>query len=276
MNTQIQKLLFEGKSKEACDLIKKALQDGIIDFQGFHVNYAHALLCNGDWMEIQSLLPKDTNSLYTSGWLQSLAMGEPINAKKEPIPWLTYPAIDFLDSIIRTEWLVFEWGSGNSTLWWANKINHIYAVESDTDWYGKVSTNLPRNATIFNKTSEEAYINHIDSFNDDYFDVIVIDGDFRNQCAKACIPKLKSNGIIVFDNTDGVMFNDGVIFLREQGFQRIDFWGLIPSYLYKNCTSIFFKNLEVFNNIGLPSQHISSVGISCFQAGDQRELNLTI
>lgn len=264
----IKELLLEGKSREACDLIKKALKDKI-DLQGLHVNYAHALLCNGDWIEVTSLLPKDTNHFFTSGWLNSVAQGRPINVNNEPIPWLTYPAIDFLDTIIKPDWLVFEWGSGNSTLWWANKIDHIYAIESDVDWYNEVRTQLPANATIFNKTSEE-YVNYIESFDDNYFDAIIIDGELRNQCANACIPKLKPDGIIIFDNTDGVEFDEGVFFLHNQGFQRIDFWGLIPSYLYKNCTSIFFRNLEIFNDISFPSQHASSVGISCYQAINQQ------
>ena len=265
MIAQIEELVRDGKTNEACNLIKQALKSGI-DFQGRHITCAHALLCNSDWQEITSLLPKDTNSFVSSGWLTSVSSGRPVNAQGEPIPWLTYSAIDFLDLIVKPDWLVFEWGAGNSTRWWANKISHVYAMESNAAWFNEVKANLPENSTIFHKTSEEEYVNFINTFEDNFFDVIVIDADFRNQCAKVSVPKLKHNGFIVFDNSDVTDYDEGVLFLNNQGFYRIDFWGLIPSYLYKNCTSIFYRNPEIFKNLALPSIHNSSVGVSCAQA----------
>jgi hypothetical protein len=272
MNDEIRNFLLEGEYSKACELIKQSLNNGI-DFQGFHIQYAHTLLSNSDWAEITSLLPRETNCLLTSGWLNSIIQGRPINANNEPIPWITYPAIDFLDSIVRTDWKVFEWGSGNSTRWWANKVEQVCAVESNLDWFNEVKVSLPSNASLLNYSSEENYTQAINSFDNSSFDAIVIDGDFRNQCARACITKLKPHGIIIFDNTDGIEFNDGVLAIQEQGFYRMDFWGLIPSYIYKNCTSIFFRDLKVFeSNRSLPSQHTSSVGISCYQAIDKYQI----
>ena len=262
---KVQELLNEGKNQDACHLIKEALSNGL-DFQGFGVYYAHVLLCGCDWQEITSLLPKETNFLLTSGWVQSVFQGKPINADNEPIPWLTYPAIDFLESILNSSWSIFEWGSGNSTLWWSKKVKEVQAIESDLNWFQEVQPKLPSNAQISHYTSEDEYSKSIHKFEDNYFDVIVIDGDFRNKCAQECITKLKQDGIIVFDNTDGAEFNEGVLSLQNNGFYRMDFWGMIPSYLYKNCTSIFSKNLNVLKCNLLPSQHISSVGISCYQA----------
>lgn len=63
---------------------------------------------------------------------------------------------------------------------------------------------------------------------------------------------------------------DAVVTLIDQGYYRIDFWGPIPSYLYKNCTSVFFKDPALLRRTAVPSVHRSSVGISCFQAMNRR------
>jgi hypothetical protein len=270
MIEQIEQLICEGNLREACKLIKQSLKNGM-DFQGRHVRYASQLMLNSDWQEITSLLPKDVNTFVTSGWLNSIAAGKPINAKGEPIPWLTYPAIDFLDTIIKSDWKVFEWGSGYSTLWWAKKIHHVYAVENNTEWYKEVKLQLPTNATIVNSPSENEFVNAINTYEDGYFNAIVIDGEFRNKCAKNCVPKLKQNGIIIFDNTDGIDFDESMLFLNSLGFFRLDFWGLIPSYMYKNCTSIFFRSVNIFRDLPPPSKHHSCVGISCYQAVDAQK-----
>ena len=177
VHNKIQELLNEGNNKDACHLIKQSLSEGL-DLKALDVYYAHILLCNGDWEEISSLLPRETNFLLTSGWIQSVSQGKPVNANNEPVPWITYPAIDFLDSIIDSDWSVFEWGSGNSTLWWSKRVKQVHATESDLNWFQEVQPRLPNNAQISHYTSEKEYSKSIHGFDDNYFDVIVIDGDF--------------------------------------------------------------------------------------------------
>ena len=39
-----------------------------------------------------------------------------VNENNEPIPWFTYPSIQYLDQLDLSEKTIFEWGSGNSSL----------------------------------------------------------------------------------------------------------------------------------------------------------------
>lgn len=55
------------------------------------------------------------------GYLQSLINKQCLNRNSEPIPWYTYPAIEQLDKWDFSECDVLEYGSGNSTLWWARR-----------------------------------------------------------------------------------------------------------------------------------------------------------
>ena len=47
------------------------------------------------------------------------------------------------------------------------------------------------------------------------------------------------------------------------GWKRLDFFGLIPAYLYKNCTSVFFRDDRWVTGGPLPCDVVSEVGQTC-------------
>jgi hypothetical protein len=267
----IDQLIAAGEYQAASILINKAITQQV-NLGGRHITYANALLLNSDWSSLTSIMPQDTNFFLTSGWLNSLRHQRPVNKDNQPIPWLTYPAIDYIDTVIKSDWRIFEWGSGNSTLWWAAKTTSVVAVEDNSEWFNEIKSQMPSNVSLKNITEKSAYVDEILAYEDNSFDVIVIDGSHRNECARAAIPKLKHTGMLIFDNSDGAEYDESMIFLNSNGFFRNDFWGLIPSYLYKNCTSIFYRENSLLKDLPPPSRHVSSVGISCFQAMENTKL----
>ena len=46
-----------------------------------------------------------------------------------PIPWYTYPAIEYIKQLDFSDKTVFEYGSGNSTLFWAQRCKKLVSVE---------------------------------------------------------------------------------------------------------------------------------------------------
>jgi hypothetical protein len=42
--------------------------------------------------------------------LRSAVKGQPVNARGEPVPWYTYPAIDYLRQLDFSDKTVFEYG----------------------------------------------------------------------------------------------------------------------------------------------------------------------
>src|SRR5687767_14656423 len=78
-----------------------------------------------------------------NGWLESARTRRPITSDGKPIPWICYSAIDFLSSRVRRDWRVCEFGSGNSTLWWAERVASVVSVEHDRAWSAIVSPQLP-------------------------------------------------------------------------------------------------------------------------------------
>ena len=262
MIEEIFKLVKIGKLKEAAEIIKRLIDQGQ-NVKGMNVNLAHLLFLAADWAYIDKLLP-NKNTFSKSGHLMSIACARPVNAEGYPVPWFTYPAIDFLDGIVSKEWMVFEWGSGNSTLWWASRVHSVVAVEDNNNWYVEISKKLPKNAQILNKEGCD-YYKVISDFPKNKFDVIVLDGSQRNECLKMAIPHLNEDGILIFDNSDSKEYIESSNYLSSLDFYRIDFWGLIPSFLYKTCTTIYFKNPKILSSQQVQYNHTSSVGISLSQ-----------
>ena len=263
----INALLAAGKHHEATALIRQRLAANG-SFDGAHVRCAHALVLDNDWNDVTRLLPPGTNMLDTSGWLRSLQSGRPVDRAGAPIPWMNYAAIDFIGAKISASMRVFEWGAGFSSLWFATRVKEVVSVEENATWYRELQPQLPSNVNLMCLPAQGDYVRAIRATTGE-FDVIVIDGVHRNECALESISRLSSNGMIVFDNSDGADYDPSMAMFNEAGFMRIDFWGLIPSYLYKNCTSILFRNPDLLRQGLVPSRQELSTGISCMQAVDR-------
>lgn len=181
--------------------------------------------------------------LKQDGWLRSFAQGEPVDAEGHPLPWLTYAAIEFLGRRIRPGMSVFEYGCGNSTLWWAARVREVVSCEHDRDWYEKIRALAPDNATL----------RHVPlHYGGDYcrvvaeypgrFDIVVIDGRDRVNCAKHALAALKPDGIIVWDNSDRDEYSLGYEHLEREGFHKIEFVGLLPMINDKCETGVFYRD----------------------------------
>ena len=57
-------------------------------------------------------------------------------------PWLTKQSVSLLDTLLSPQDIGVEFGSGRSTKWFLNKLNHLTSIESDKDWYNKIGSEL--------------------------------------------------------------------------------------------------------------------------------------
>lgn len=83
-----------------------------------------------------------------------------------------------------------------------------------------------------------------------HFDIIVVDGMARVLTTWLAARQLPENGIIVFDNSDRDEYTDAYQFLEQNGFTRIDFYGLGPINPYEWCTSLFVRSLTALKKSG--------------------------
>lgn len=177
------------------------------------------------------------------GWFRSYKEQLPIDNNGNPIPWMTYPFISFLEKRINKEMTIFEYGCGNSTLWWANRVNRVISCEHDKQWYEKMKKKIPSNVDLFYAELyiDDSYAKKIIEYNKK-FDIVILDGRDRVNCAKNALQSLKEGGVIVWDNSDRSSYKEGFEYLFEKGFKKIDFEGMGPVNNYSWCTSIFYKN----------------------------------
>lgn len=181
-------------------------------------------------------------ALIDDGWYKSFHSKQSINKTGQPIPWCTYAFIKFIEPRLKKDFNAFEFGCGNSTLWYALKIKSIKSVEHNRNWFDKIIKQIPSNSVILFRELQENgdYSREVLNRNENYH-IIIIDGEDRNNCLKYSLLRLTDDGVIVFDNTDREDYNISYHLLARSRFKRIDFTGMVPIANINSCTSIFYR-----------------------------------
>lgn len=215
--------------------------------------------------------------LDSYGWQASSKANRPVDENGKPIPWYTYPTLNVLRRVVSPDHRVFEYGCGNSSLWWASHAKSVISVEHHPQWAEFVKAQAPSNLTVLLKPIQESenkpemasqflerypdikpcgidwldiehgllstgfldYANEITKY--PAFDVVIVDGMARSLTAWMAAHHLKPDGFIVFDNSDRWQYNPGYQALYDLGFGRIDFWGPGPVNADPWCSSIFYR-----------------------------------
>ena len=171
------------------------------------------------------------------GFFESKSQQKSIDQDGNPIPWFNYSAIEYLKQLDLSDRQIFEWGSGNSSLFFSDRCKSIISVEADKDWYELVKRNVrPNQQLIYCQTSDIA--KSIDSYGK--FDIIIIDSYMRYECGLRAIHHLKPGGLIILDNSD--WYHETSKILRESAnLIEVDMHGFGPINTYTTTTSFYFS-----------------------------------
>jgi hypothetical protein len=170
------------------------------------------------------------------GYARTLETKLPMAADGSPLPWYTYPAIEYCNQLDASGLDIFEYGSGNSSLYWAHKGAKVWCVEHDPAWYESMRIKSAQLSGISLRNNTESYASAIAEVRL-AFDIVIIDGVWRNECAAAALAHLGKDGLIILDNSD--WYTDVAQFLRSSGYFQVDFNGFGPVNNYCWTTSIF-------------------------------------
>ncbi len=111
-------------------------------------------------------------------------------------PWYTKPFLIELISMDTSNWKVFEYGCGDSTIWWRKHCKTIISVDGNRNWADKTQSYFVED--------KDGYINFPKNFiEDQLFDCIIIDGDpmeWRDECTSVALECLKKGGLLIIDN----------------------------------------------------------------------------
>lgn len=183
-------------------------------------------------------------------------------------PWLPYLVTEYIRLLKPRR--VFEWGSGESTLFWTqfDYVHKLVSIEHDQEWYSKIKpqldywadyqfipyeegeigpdpsdpTHYKSNSTQLGPVNFKKYALAIDEY--EFFDLVLIDGMARASCLVHAVPHVRAGGCIVLDNTGDRPYylekTEEMLFGNyERGWEKIQFMGYGPILEYKWETTIF-------------------------------------
>ena len=183
--------------------------------------------------------------LKEEGWFKSVLFRNSINGNGDSVPWYNYSAIHFINSRLKKTFRVFEYGAGNSTLWLSDKVKEVFSVEHSEEWVELLKKRqLPQNVTIIKKTDSTDYANEIKFHGN--FDIVIIDGRWRDQCFTVCSEAIKPETVIIWDNSDREEYTEKKPMLKKLGFKELVFKGVAPATYLFTTTSILYKKENCF------------------------------
>jgi hypothetical protein len=194
------------------------------------------------------LIFKPKSQLHSSGWMKSLKQGYPCRADGTIVPWMNYAIVFFLEERLKKDLKLFEFGSGYSTLFYANLVHSVTSVESDERWFTTIKDNIPSNAQLIFQEEDE---------NGDYcraaiqagqlYDVIVVDGLDRVNCVRQSMEALTELGVILLDDSEREEYGEAFELTAQYDFRALTFEGLKPNDLELRRSTIFYRDNNCFH-----------------------------
>ncbi len=180
-------------------------------------------------------------SIYT-GHFKSSLNEMAIDRNSKPLPWFTYPAIDFIRTRDTSDASVLEFGGGQSTIYWGRNARKVTCFEGSEEWAQHIRKGMSNNCEVFVVTnSSDEQVSEIRSELKkigEKFDIVVIDGLSRSKIIDLAVEYVSPDGMIICDNAEGYGFQKG---FEKHDFMRVDFYGHTPGVIHPHCTSINFK-----------------------------------
>jgi hypothetical protein len=131
------------------------------------------------------------------------ALGVKLLGRYPREPWWNRQAIARIESLLRPDWRVVEFGSGMSTLWLAERVGFLHSIEHDDQWFARVSKMLEERQNVrYELRSRRSTYSDLSDHEDGSLDFVAVDGSLRPVCVSAALPKLASPGYIYLDNSD--------------------------------------------------------------------------
>jgi predicted O-methyltransferase YrrM len=124
-------------------------------------------------------------------------------------PWLPDKAIEHMESVINSTSWVIEHGSGDSTLWLAERVDFLISYESDPKWYTRVGKELYQarqidHVRLFYATdiAENGFKLPRTAPRGPVYDMILVDGRGRIRFWQDAEKYLKPGGWVFFDDAE--------------------------------------------------------------------------
>jgi hypothetical protein len=179
---------------------------------------------------------------YNKGHFNSSWKMLSVSRTGEPLPWYTYPCIDFLKYRDFRDKTVLEFGGGQSSFWWAQRARSVVTLEGDKQWYEKIKSKMPLNVDLFlvSMESPSVCVERVRGVLNQYsnFDVIIVDGLYRQEMLGIASSVMTDQGAIICDDAENFGCYEA---FKDSTMCRVDFFGNAAGVIRSHCTSVIFK-----------------------------------
>lgn len=155
--------------------------------------------------------------------------------------WVTYKAKTWIEEWLRPDDTGFEFGSGYSTIWLARRTALLVSVDHTQTWYEQVKKLLKAhqisNVSLLFEPNLSLYPSVIDSYEDNSFNFVFVDGRERIECIKHSMSRISAGGGLILDNSERPRYSEAIQLLKN--WKRLDFRG--PGKGGEWQTSIWIK-----------------------------------
>jgi predicted O-methyltransferase YrrM len=127
-------------------------------------------------------------------------------------PWITREACAYLGAWLRPEHVGIEWGSGRSTLWFARRVSRLISIEHDPQWHRLVTAGLDASGAThvanyliaLERLSAAGRPSYVEAPCGEIklADFALVDGQYRDQCARLAMELLRPGGLLIIDNAE--------------------------------------------------------------------------
>lgn len=183
--------------------------------------------------------------LNKTGYVRSKISDSLKNENGEFLPWMNYSIIELLKERLQKDHTVFEYGSGASTMFWAKHCASVSSIEYDEKWYHLIRTHIEKldNAQLRFQEVNQQYIeaiSHDDSSAS--FDLVIVDGRKRVECAQYALPYLSTRGVLILDDSGRPHYQEAFDSFRNAGFKALTLKGLKPTGFGMDQSTIFYRS----------------------------------
>ncbi len=125
-------------------------------------------------------------------------------------PWITPGAVPRIERLLRPTDIVFEWGAGRSTRWFAERTARVTSIEHKPEWHERVQNDLEGfegSRCVLMERDEgnveawtERYVSALGEIEPGPVDIVLVDGAIRDLCALSAVAHVAPGGVIIVDD----------------------------------------------------------------------------
>lgn len=202
------------------------------------------------------------------GWINSFNSGLCQDKFGDFLPWMCYPLIEFLQKNLEKNQIIFEFGLGTSTFFFAQRTKKVFALETRKDWFEMMKKIIVKNnynnieilllknglenenyeimpqkilTNNYHEIVDEAFSLNNEKLIFEKFDLILIDSLKREKSTKNSVDAIKKNGKILLDDSERKRYKKIYEFMSQLNYENQEFLGIAPGQIKLKKGTIFFK-----------------------------------